>query len=286
MPCYYNGQIMELDEVKLPVLDRGFIFGDGVYEVIAGYQKQMFGGEGHIRRLLRSLGEVGIESPHDAAEWQTLIQSVIDANPWPDQSVYIQVTRGVAKRDHAFPKGVAPTIFVMPSELILPSPSQLQTGVAVVTADDTRWARCDIKSTSLLPTVLLRQNSVKNGAYETVLIRDGMLTEGSGSNIYVVVDGAIVTPPKSNKILAGVTRDIVLALARAQGIRVDERDVPVSELLAADEIWLSASPKEVLPITTLDGRAVGASSHLGKPGPVFQRVWEAYQASKARADKF
>jgi D-alanine transaminase len=187
----------------------------------------------------------------------------------------------VSNRDFAFPD-VAPTVFAMSRELILPSKSILASGVYAVSSEDTRWARCDIKSTSLLPTVLLRNKSVASGTDETVLFRDGWLTEGSGSNIFIVRDGVISTPPKSNRILAGITRDITIEAARNVGLIVMERDVTEAEVRAADEIWLTASPREVLPITKLDLRAVGAGRAAGVPGPVFKTVWQAYQDVKTK----
>jgi D-alanine transaminase len=281
MLCHYNGQLLPLSTLSIPVQDRGFIFGDGVYEVVAVYGRKLFGAVGHVRRLLRSLNEVSITSPHNEAGWIDLLQSVVENNAGDTQSVYLQVTRGVSNRDFAFPD-VSPTVFAMSKELILPSKSILASGVYAVSAEDTRWARCDIKSTSLLPTVLLRNKSVANGADETVLFRDGWLTEGSGSNIFIVRDGDISTPPRSNRILAGVTRDITIEAARNAGLIVRERDITEAEVRAADEIWLTASPREVLPITKLDLRAVGNGRAAGTPGPVFKTVWQAYQNVKSK----
>ena len=278
MICYLNGRLMPVAEANISILDRGFIFGDGVYEVVAAYGGRMLGGDGHIRRLLRSMSEIRIANPHSEPEWERLIESVIAANPWKDQSVYIQVTRGVAKRNHAFPQGVAPTVFIMASELVLPSSEEVERGVAAVTAADTRWARCDIKSTALLATVLLRQHSVEHNAYETILLRDGKLSEGSGSNIFVVKEGVVSTPPTSNRILAGITRDIVIDIAAADRLKIHEREVTEAELRSADELWLTSSPKEVLGITSLDGKPVGD----GAVGPVFRRVWALYQKAKER----
>ncbi|UHH32090.1 aminotransferase class IV [Pseudomonas veronii] len=282
MLCHYNGQLLQLSTLSIPIEDRGFIFGDGVYEVVAVYGRKLFGGLGHVKRLLRSLGEVSIVSPYDEDGWLELLQSVIDNNPWDNQSVYLQVTRGVSKRDFAFPD-VPPTVFAMSKELVLPSPAVLESGVDAICAEDTRWARCDIKSVSLLPTVLLRNKSVASGADETVLFRDGLLTEGSGANIFIVHDGVVATPPKSNRILAGVTRDITIEAARRGGLTVQERDITEAEVRAADELWLTASPREVLPITRLDQQPVGHGDSAGAPGPVFKLVWQAYQQAKAEA---
>ena len=281
MLCHYNGQLLQLSTLSIPIEDRGFMFGDGVYEVVAVYGRVLFGGRGHVNRLLRSLGEVSIASPHDVDGWLALLQSVIDNNPWDNQSVYLQVTRGVAQRDFAYPD-VPPTVFAMSKELVLPSKAVLESGVDAITAQDTRWARCDIKSVSLLPTVLLRNKSIASGADETVLLRDGLLTEGSGANIFIVRDGVIATPRKSNRILAGVTRDITIEAARQVGLTVQERDITEAEVRAADEVWLTASPREILPITRLDQHPVGHAGSAGVPGPVFKLVWQAYQHAKSQ----
>ena len=276
MICYLNGRFMPVDQAQVPILDRGFIFGDGVYEVIAVYAGRAFGGREHVQRLLRSLDEVRMPSPHTEAEWLGLIDSVVSRNPWKDQSVYIQVTRGVAPRNHAFPAGVPPTVFLMSIELVLPTQAEVDKGLPAVTATDTRWARCDIKTTALLPTVLLRQHSVEHGAVETILLRDGQLTEGSGSNVFVVRNSVIATPPRSHRILPGITRQIVIDLAKADGLTLEERNVSEDQLRTADEVWITTSPKEVLAITTLDGKPVGK----GSVGPVFKRVWGLYQQAK------
>jgi D-alanine transaminase len=281
MLCHYNGQLLPLATLSIPIQDRGFIFGDGVYEVVAVYGRKLFGGLGHVKRLLRSLNEVSIAALHDEAGWLDLLQSVVENNAWSDQSVYLQVTRGVAARDFAFPD-VPPTVFAVSKELLLPSKSILASGVYAISSEDTRWARCDIKSTSLQPTVLLRNKSIASGADETVLFRDGWLTEGSGSNIFIVKDGLISTPPKSNRILAGVTRDITISAARNAGLTVHERGITDTEVRTADEIWLTSSPREVLPITNLDSQAVGTGSASGIPGPVFKTVWQAYQDVKSK----
>jgi D-alanine transaminase len=281
MLCHYNGQLLPLATLSIPIQDRGFIFGDGVYEVIAVYGRKLFGGLSHVTRLLRSLNEASIASPYDEAGWLDLLQSVVENNAWNDQSVYLQVTRGVAVRDFAFPD-VPPTVFAVSKELVLPSKSILASGVYAISSEDTRWARCDIKSTSLLPTVLLRNKSVASGADETVLFRDGWLTEGSGSNIFIVKDGVISTPPKSTRILAGVTRDVTIKAARNAGLTVCEREITEAEVRTADEIWLTASPREILPITKLDLQTVGAGSAAGVPGPVFKTVWQVYQDVKSQ----
>ena len=278
--CHLNGELMPLADAKIPVLDRGFIFGDGVYEVIPAYARALFRLPEHLARLAYSLREVRIANPHDAAGWTKLLETVVARNPWDDQAVYLQVTRGAAPRTQEFPKTpVTPTVFVMANPLKTPTPEQREQGVAVVTRDDFRWQRCDIKSVSLLANCLLKQEAEDAGAVETLLVRDGNLTEASTCNVFLVKNGTIVNPPKDHLILPGITYDLVLELARANGLPVDVRPIAAAELLDADEVWLSSSSREVLPITRIDGRPVGG----GKPGPVYTRMHRLFQDYKARS---
>jgi D-alanine transaminase len=219
---------------------------------------------------------VRIRNPYSRAEWRDIILRLVALQPFEDQGVYFQVTRGVAKRDHAFPKDVAPTVFVMANPLVNPPAEQVERGAAAVTAVDNRWLRCDIKSISLVGNVLLRQHSADAGAVETILFRDRKLTEASASNVFVVKRGALLSPPKSNLILPGITYDVVVEIAQSAGIPLEFRDVTEDEVRAADEIFVSSSSKEVLAIVQLDGRPVGE----GRPGPVFRRVHQLYQDFK------
>jgi D-alanine transaminase len=276
---YLNGRYVPLSQAQVSVLDRGFIYGDGVYELIPVYARAPFRLPQHLARLQRSLDGIGLANPHSDGQWEAIIRELVARQPFDDQGVYFQVTRGAAKRDHSFPKGVAPTVFMMSNPLPLPTREQVDNGVAVVTADDNRWHRCDLKTISLLGNVLMRQLATDRGAVETVMFRDGWLTEASASNVLVVVGGTIVAPPKDNHILPGITCDATMELAREAGLPLEMRPVAKAEALAADEMWLSSSTKEVLAITTVDGRAFGA----GKPGPVFRRMWEVFQASKPKA---
>jgi D-alanine transaminase len=276
MTVYLNGEFMPLEQARIPVLDRGFIFGDGVYEVIPVYSRHPFRLAEHLKRLQQSLDAVRIPNPHTDAEWARLIGQVIARNPPEDQGVYLQVTRGVAKRDHAFPKGVAPTVFLMSNPLVTPPADQVANGVPVISASDYRWLRCDIKSVALLANCLLRQLAVDAGAVETVLIRDGFVTEGSASNLLLVKDGVLLAPPKNHLMLPGITYDVVLELAAANGLPHQVREVTELELRAADELMLTSSTKEVLAITSLDGRPVGK----GRPGPVFAKLHRLYQEYK------
>ena len=279
MIVYLNGQYLPLEDAKIPVLDRGFIYGDGVYELVPVYARQPFRLPHHLSRLQRSLDGIRLANPHTDAQWTALIGELIARQPLDNQAVYLQVTRGVAKRDHAFPAGVAPTVFMMSNPLPTPSAEQVERGVAVVTAEDNRWLRCDLKTTSLVGNVLMRQLAADANAIETVMFRDGLLTEASASNVLVVIGGAIVVPPKDNLILPGITYDATLEFARDAGMRCDVRPVPRAEALAADEMWLSSSTKEVLAVTTLDGKPFAG----GVPGPLFRQMYQTFQQRKPKA---
>jgi D-alanine transaminase len=280
-----NGASVRLSQARVPVLDRGFIFGDGVYEVVpvygaAGGARKPFRFEHHLARLARSLAKIRIDNPFDVAGWHLLVKQVLDANPDPhgaDLLVYIQVTRGVAKRAHAFPQDIAPTVFVMPSRMQLPSPAAREHGVAAVSAPDERWLHCDIKSVSLLGNVLMAQHAVENDAAETIQLRDGWLTEASSSNVWVVKNGRLIAPVPDNRILEGIRYGLIHELVKRAGVPLELRGVREHELREADEIMLSSATKEVLPVTTLDGKAVGE----GRPGPVYTKLYAAYQWAKA-----
>ncbi|MDO8465748.1 MAG: D-amino acid aminotransferase [Gallionella sp.] len=283
MTIYLNGQYMPIEEAKISVLDRGFIFGDGVYEVIPVYSRKAFRLAEHLRRLQHSLDGIKLANPHNDSEWAATINELVARNAPQDQYLYLHITRGVAKRDHAFPKPpVAPTVFMMSSPLLPPPAELLQSGISCITAPDNRWLRCDIKAIALLPNVLLRQMAVDAGCAETILIRSGaenegkFMTEGAASNIFVVKNGTLLAPPKDNLMLPGITYDVVLELAAANGIPHEVRRVAASEVFDADELLLTSSTKEVLPITLLDGKPVGS----GKPGAMFARLHALYQDFK------
>ncbi len=276
---YLNGKFLALADAQVSVLDRGFIYGDGVYELVPVYAREPFRMPHHLARLQRSLDGIGLANPHTTAQWEALIRELVAKQPFPDQGVYFQITRGVARRDHAFPAGVPPTVFMMSNPLPTPSREQVDRGVAVVTAEDNRWHRCDLKTISLVGNVLMRQLAAEHGAIETVMFRDGFLTEASASNVLIVKDGSIVVPPKDNLILPGITYDAAMEFAREIGIPLELRPVPKAEALTADEMWLSSSTKEVLAVTTVDGKPFAG----GAPGPVFRRVWAAFQAHKPKA---
>jgi len=278
MTIYLNGQYLPIEEAKISVLDRGFIFGDGVYEVIPVYSRKAFRLAEHLQRLQHSLDGIKLTNPHSDAAWTTILNELIARNPAEDQYLYLHITRGVAKRDHAFPKPpVVPTVFVMTNPLPSPPAELLHSGIACITATDNRWLRCDIKAIALLPNVLLRQMAVDAGCAETILIRDNaFMTEGAASNIFVVKNGTLLAPPKDNLMLPGITYDVILEIAAANGIPHEVRKIAVAELFAADELLLTSSTKEVLAITQLDGQPVGN----GKPGAMFAKLHRHYQDFK------
>jgi len=293
---WLNGEMTPLAEARVPVLDRGFIFGDGIYEVVPAYALTPDGAAApvrvpfriahHLARLERSLGKVSIDNPFDEQGWRDLIAQVIDANERAGAIardvhaiVYIQVTRGVAKRGHAFPAGIRPTVFTMVTPLVLPGDAQRASGVRCVSAEDRRWLHCDIKSVSLLGNVLMAQHAAEHDAAETIQLRDGFVTEASSSNVWVVRDGVLYAPPLSNRILEGIRYGLLEELAAECGIRFEAREIDEATLRAADELMISSATKELLPVTELDGRPVGS----GEPGPVYAALFAAYQRAKARA---
>ncbi|HEU0259088.1 MAG TPA: D-amino acid aminotransferase [Burkholderiales bacterium] len=278
MTVFLNGGLLPIEQATVSVLDRGFIFGDGVYELVPVYSRVPFRLEEHLARLERSLGETRIRNPYSRAQWRAHIYALIDAQPFEDQGIYFQVTRGVAKRDHAFPANVEPTVFMMSNPLVNPQPAQVEKGASAVSAQDYRWLRCDIKSISLIGNCLLRQISAEAGGAETILFREGKLTEASASNVFIVKRGVIQSPPKSNLILPGITYDVVVELARANGLPLEFKDIPEADVRAADELWVSSSSKEVLAIVELDGKRIGD----GRPGPVFRRMFQLYQEFKQK----
>ncbi len=273
---YLNGEFMPLEEARIPVLDRGFIFGDGVYEVVPVYSRHPFRLPEHLRRLQHSLDGIRLAKPLTDAEWTVLTHDIVARNPGDDQSIYFQVTRGVARRAHEFPQGAKPTVFMMSSPLVTPAREQVENGVACITATDFRWLKCDLKSVSLLGNCLLKQTAVDAGAAEVVMFRDGYLTEASASNVFAVRNGILLAPPKNHLILPGITYDVVLELAGANKLPLEVREISEHEVRTAHEIWITSSTKEVLAVTTLDGRAVGD----GKPGAVFRRIHALYQDFK------
>jgi D-alanine transaminase len=276
--AHFNGKLLPLDDIHISPLDRGFIFGDGVYEVIPVYDGVALHAREHFERLQRSMDEIQLKNPHTVDEWIRVTAELLKHHPG-NQAVYVQVTRGAPKkRDHVIPKDLTPTVFMMANPLSSPSREAIDNGVACVTARDFRWEKCHVKSTSLLGNVLARQISADVGATETILLRDGMLTEASSSNVFVVKNGVVAATPQDHLILLGITYELVEKLAAEGAAKLEIRPIREAELRAADEIWLSSSTKEVLAVTTLDGKPVGT----GKPGPVFKRMLSSYQDYKAK----
>ncbi|MFM8444936.1 MAG: D-amino acid aminotransferase [Methylococcus sp.] len=268
---YLNGEYLPLSQAKVPVLDRGFLFGDGVYEVIPVYGGKAFRLEEHLRRLEQSLAGIEMSDPLSSAAWAAIFDRLI-VGP-EDQQIYLQITRGVApKRDHAIPAGIAPTVFVMCAP-IAPIPLA---GIKAITVTDIRWDRCNIKAITLLANVLLRQEAVEKGASEAILVREGSVLEGAASNILIVKNGVIITPPKGDTILPGITRDLVLELAKNQGLPTEERHISLGELRDADEIWMTSSTREILAVIELDGEPISG----GAPGPLWKTLQTAYQDYK------
>ena len=277
--CHLNGERMPLTEARISPFDRSFLFGDGIYEVLRVYGGKLFRPESHLNRLDRSAAAIRLTNPHSHAQWVALLQELVDANGGGDQYIYLQLSRGAEwGRNHAPLPDIPPTVFAYCSPWPQVAESTLRDGLACITAQDTRWARCDIKSVALLANVLLRQLAVDAHASETILLRDGELTEGSASTVHIVKNGVLITPLNSTRILPSTTRSVVEELADT--LSIPRRDAPISEaeLRAADEIWLAAGTREVQPVTRLDGKPVGT----GRPGPLWRRVYDAYQQLKRR----
>lgn len=283
-PCHLNGDWLKVSEAKVSVLDRGFIFGDGVYEVVPVYGRRLFRFPEHLARLERSLAKLRIANPHGRDDWLAMCRRLVDAlhaqAGAEDQLVYIQLTRGVAPRDHVMPPDIAPTVFMMANPMKPATAEHRHQGVACTTARDFRWERGDIKSISLLGNVLARQMSADQGAAETIMFRDGWLTEAAASNVWIAKDGALLGPPKSEHVLEGIRVELLRELCEDCGIAYNLRPISEADVRAADEVLLSSATKEVLPVTQIDGEAVGHGALRGKPGPVYARLYEAYQAAK------
>ncbi len=270
---YLNGEYLPLCDAKISVMDRGFLFGDGIYEVIASYAGNLFHFEQHMERLENSLTSIRLTNPYDRAKWLEKLTPLIDASL--DQAIYIQVTRGVAsKRDHAFPEIVTPTVFAMSSNIV--AFTDLDSGAKAISIDDSRWGLCNVKAITLLANILLRQQAVDQGCAEAILVKDGYVTEGAASNIFAVIDGILITPPKGREILPGITRDVILELASNNGIPYSEDVVSLDALKTASEIWLTSSTREIVPVVQLDNEIIAN----GKPGPVWKNINQLFQTYK------
>ena len=282
--CLLNGELIRIDEAKVSVLDRGFIFGDGIYEVVPVYGRKLFRFDAHMARMQRSLNKVRITNPHTREQWlanaRQLVQLQFEKSGAEDQVVYMQITRGVAPRDHIMPTGVVPTVFMMTNPMKPPSADMRHAGVTCITARDFRWEHGDIKSTSLLGNVMARQMSADHGAAETIMFRNGFLTEASASNVWVAHEGALLGAPKSVHVLEGIRFELLRELCEDCGIAFNLRPISEAEVLAADEVMLSSATKEILPVTRIDGEGVGHGAGRGKPGPLYAKLHEAYQRAK------
>jgi D-alanine transaminase len=273
---YLKGKFLPIEQASVSVMDRGFIFGDGVYEVIPVYGGRLFRLDQHLERLARSLAEIRLANPLSPAEWRHCLQELVARNGNGDQSVYVQITRGAAPRDHAFPKNASPTVYAASNPLMPLSTDIAEQGVAAITLQDIRWQRCDIKAITLLANILLRQQAIDQGAVEAILVRDGQVNEGAASNLFIVKGGVVVTPPKGSYLLPGITRDLILELAAAHDIAHREDTISEEDLKSAEEVWLTSSTREILPVTRLDQRNVGS----GKPGLMWRRMMVLYQEYK------
>ncbi|WP_293936835.1 D-amino acid aminotransferase [Iodobacter sp.] len=277
---FLNGRFEPLADLQISVLDRGFLFGDGIYEAIPVYNRHPLRLTEHLRRLADSLAAINMPNPYGAEEWASLIQKLIAQQSFADQSVYVQITRGPAfPRNHAFPTVTEPTVFMFADELLPPCKEAVANGVAAVSAADIRWLQCNIKAISLLANVLLKQQAVDAGVAETILFRDGYLQEGASSNILIVKEGVLLAPPPSNLMLTGITYDLVIELAKQHNMPLEVRAILQQEVLGADEVWLTSSSKEVLAVVSLDGKPVAN----GLPGPLYPMMYDYFQVFKNEA---
>ena len=274
--AYLNGNFQPLEDTRVSVLDRGFLFGDGVYEVIPVYEGRPLRLSEHLARLDNSLAAIHIPNPLAESEWSDLFDALIARNGGGNLSLYLQVTRGsAAKRDHAFSSGV-PSIFLMASQLAAPPKIDQVEGIVAITLPDNRWSRCNIKAIALLPNILLKQQALDSGAVDAILLRDGEVTEAAAANVFIVKSGELYTPRKSERILPGITRDLVVELANKEGLVCHEQRVPEALLREADEVWITSSTREIVPVIELDGTAVGS----GQIGPVWRVMMEIFQRYK------
>jgi D-alanine transaminase len=270
---YLNGDYIPLNEAKISVLDRGFLFGDGVYEVIPAYSGHLFHFQDHLQRLENSLDGIRLANPHSREQWLEILIPLL--NPQFDQYIYLQVTRGVAtKRDHAFPENIEATVFAMCSNIV--PFAGLNHGVKAISLDDSRWQFCNIKAITLLGNILHRQEAINNGCAEALLVKDGYVVEGAASNVFAVIDDVLITPAKSNSILPGITRDVILDIARKNDIPCREDNISFAAIQTASEIWVTSSTREIIPVVELDSKLVGD----GKPGSVWHIVNHLFQAYK------
>ena len=274
---YLNGLYLPVEEATIPVMDRGFLFGDGVYEVIPVFGNKLLRLDEHLQRLQNSLNRISLPNPHDNEEWAEIFSALINKNDGDDRALYLQISRGVyAKRDLTIKAGHPPTVFAMVLQVTPADIERESAGISVITVDDFRWNACDIKSTSLVANVMLKQQAVAAGVDDAILIKNSMLSEGTASNVFLVKNDALITPPTGHKLLPGITRDLVIEIAKNSTILVEEREVKEAELYNADEIWMTSSTREIAPVISLNGEAVGS----GTAGKMWKRVMDLYQQYK------
>jgi len=280
--AYLNGEFLPLADTQVSVMDRGFLFGDGVYEVIPVYGGRLFRLAHHLKRLHNSLNAVRIANPLSIDAWETMLTDLVDRNAGGDQAIYLQVTRGVAdKRDHAFPENITPTLFAMSTAMAASVDIDTVTGTSVITLPDIRWKLCNIKAITLLPNVMLRQQAIDGDCAEAILIKDGFAIEGAASNLFIVRNGLLITPPNGPALLPGITRDLIIELAANHAIPFREADITEEALFSADEVWLTSSTREISPVTRLDDTVISG----GVPGPLWRRMITLYQEYKTAIRK-
>ncbi len=270
---YLNGEFKPLAEATINVLDRGFTFGDGVYEVIPVFNRKIFRFDEHLERLENSLSAIYMDNPLSKKEWLAIFVQLIDALEDKDQSIYLQITRGVTERDHDISLADEPTIFAMSRPIIK---KDLSSGIKAITHEDIRWQYCDIKAITLLPSVLLRHKAKEQGAKEAILVRDGYVTEGAASNVFIIKGDTVYTPPKNRHVLPGITRDLVVEILSKNSINIVEKTIELEELLKADEVWITSSTWEIVPVIELDNKPVGK----GTTGTMWEKANCFYQEYK------
>ena len=273
---YFNGEFLPLNEVKISPLDRGFLFADGVYEVIPVYNRRPFFLKEHLNRLYNSLRKIELKIGIEKNEIKKHVLHLIEKSSYLDQIVYIQITRGVAPRNHAFPKNIKPTIFIMSSQLIRPSEKNILNGISAITIEDKRWKSCDIKSVSLLSNVLAREKAITMNCHESILVNKENVTEGAASTIWIVNEATVFCPKPGGNLLEGIRIQIIEKLCANLGIKFSRNNFKVKELMSADEVLLTSATKEILAITSINGEKIGQKTTLGKPGSIFKKLRKAY----------
>ncbi|MBI3597610.1 MAG: D-amino-acid transaminase [Nitrospirae bacterium] len=270
--AFVNGRFMPLAQARVSVEDRGFQFGDGIYELIRTYGGRVFHIEDHLRRLEQSAEALGLSMVYSKSRWKAILEKAHGRSGYPDAKLYIQITRGAAPRDHSFPKKTRPSVIITVRKLTPLSDQLHEKGASVITVPDLRWGRCDIKSVNLLPNIMAREKARSAGAFEALFVRDGLVLEGAGSNVFAVIQGRIVTPPNGPFILSGITRDLAIGLAREARDPVIEKGIPLEELLGAEEVFLTGTTTEILPIVKVDGKPIGD----GRPGRTTRRLYQQF----------